>query len=190
MSLDLLQCPTDCDSLLEPVQFDDCAPTLLNSEIVYWLMAKGDQPIANIEDPAELSERIDNTSTDDNAIRRLLGSGDFTSEDGAERAIPGGRINYGDNTYTGTLDLYDLNGVNWDFARSTGCNTQYRVWLIDSNGYVYGGNSGILAVIKAKPNITKSRDDLQTLTLTFKYKSKTLPVRDAYVLAADDDNLA
>jgi len=189
MSLDLLECPEDCDSLLSPVDFNPCAPDLRDAEIVYWLIAKGDQPLSNVQDPAELSTRISDDSTADTAIRRLLGIGAITAEFGAERKIPGGKINYAKNTYTGTLDIYDLNDTNYEFMRSTSCNTQYRIWPVDSNGYIFGGNTGILAVVKGKNDITNNRDELQVINLQFKYSATRPPVRDAYVLAADDDNL-
>ncbi len=189
MSLDLLECPDGCDSLLQPTDFNACNPDLLDAEIVYWLIAKGDQPIANIEDPAELSSRISDDSTADTAIRRLLGIGAITTEFGAERKIPGGKVNYGKNTYTGTLDIYDLNDTNYEFMRSTACNTQYRIWPVDSNGYIFGGNTGILAVVKGKNDISNNREELQVINLQFKFNATRPPVRDAYVLAADDDNL-
>ena len=189
MSQDLLTCPVDCSSLLPEVDFNPCAPDLKDAEIVYWLVAKGDQPFTDITDPGELSSRISDDSAGNTAVRKLLGIGALTTEFGAERKIPGGKTSYGKNTITGTLDIYDNNDTNYEFMRATACNTQYRIWPIDSNGFVYGGNTGILAVVKGKNDISNSRDDLQVINLQFKYSSTRPPVRDAYALASGDDNL-
>lgn len=189
MSQDLLNCPTDCTSSVPEVDFNECSPSLLDGEITYILLANGDQPFANINDPAEHSARVDNSGIDASDVRKLLVIGSFTSDFGAERPIPGGKISYGKNTYTLNAKIYDNNETNYDFIRSTACNSQVLAWLVTSNGVILGGNTGISLVLKGKGDIPESRDEFWTLELQGKYTATRMPLRDDYVMATGDANL-
>lgn len=189
MSQDLLNCPTDCTSDLPEVDFNECSPQLLDGEITELLVANGDQPFANINDPAEHSARVNNAGVGASAVRKLLMIGSFTSDFGTERPIPGGRISYGKNTYTLNGKIYDNNQTNYDFIRSTACNSQFLVWPITSNGIILGGNNGISVVLKGKGDIPESRDDFWTLEIQGKYTATRMPLRDDYVMASGDSNL-
>jgi len=185
MSINAFDCPS-CEDQLQAMSFNACAPALLDAGILYLLLARPDQPFANIEDPAEHTLRTNNASANADAVRRLKGVGSYTVEYGDSFTI-GRDTYYNKNVGTLLFKIYDNNAVNYEFIRSLGCNTQFLAWPIDSQGNIYGGNDGMLVVLQGRENITDNVDEKKFLEVQGAYKHRNAAPRDAYPLAGDID---
>lgn len=186
MSQNAYDCPSSCEDQLPPVSINDCAPNLLDAGILYVLVGRPGESFANVEDPSEHSDRTSNTSTADNALRRLKGVGSYQIEFGEGEKI-GRDTFFKKNTGTVNFKIYDNNAVNYELIRSLGCNTKFQVWLIDSNGLIYGGNDGIPVVLQGRENINESVDERKFLELNGVHEFKNSVPRNDYPLAGDID---
>lgn len=187
MSINLITCPT-CEDQLPEASFNACGPELLDGGLLGILVARPDQPFVNIEDPAEHSARTDNSSSDANAVRRLTGVGSFAVEFGDSFKI-GRLFKYNKNTGTINLKVYDNNDINYRFIRLLGCNTTFSVWLIDSNGNIYGGNDGFKVVLQGLENIQESLDEKKFLEIQGVVEFTNAFPRNDYPLMAELDGL-
>lgn len=185
MSINTFTCPT-CDDQLPVVEFDPCSPDLRYNAIIGVLLARPDQPFANIQDPAEHTTRTDNDATSPTSVRRLEGVGSYSVEFGAATKI-GLLTIYAKNTGTLNFKIYDNNEANYEFIRALGCNTKFLAWPIDSQGLIYGGNDGITVVLQGRENITETIDDLKFLEIQGVHNFKNAVPRDDYPLAGDFD---
>jgi hypothetical protein len=176
-SIDTLVCPTDCTSELPVVEFSTCNPQLLQAQISVIYLANDGYPLTNWEDPAEWASRIDNDSTDANAIRELIVIGSIAAPSQTEKKISGGRkvFTIPERTLTGRID--DNSDTNYDFARGTGCNRQYRTWYGTLGAKLYGGNTGILANFRAWEEIVEDELEYATINFEIKWSSKFAPLR-------------
>lgn len=186
MSQNTYTCPTDCEAQLPVLAFNECAPELRDNAVAYILLARPDQPFANIEDPAEHTDRTSNTSTASNAVRRLKVLGSYNIEFGEARPV--GRDTYfAKNTGTVNALIYDNTDENYEFIRSLGCNTKFLVWLIGFDGYIRGGNDGIQVVLQGRENLSNNPDEFLPLEINGQHKFKNSVSRTAYPLAGDLD---
>jgi hypothetical protein len=183
MSQNIILCPT-CDDQLPDISQNPCGPELLDGGLLGILFARPDQPFVNIEDPAEHTNRTSDTSAAADAVRRLLGVGSFSVEFGASFKI--GRLTYY-NKSVGTINLkvYDNNLVNYELIRLLGCNTSFSVWLLDSNGLIYGGNDGFKLVLQGRENIVESLEEKKFLEIQGIVEFKNALPRNDYPLFAD-----
>lgn len=167
-SVDTLICPTDCSSILPVVEFSECAPQLLQAQVTKIYLANDGNPLTNWEDPAEWATRIDNNSVDPTAIRELTVIGAMAAPSKTEKKISGGRRVYSPEEFTITGRIDDNSDTNYDFARATSCNRQYRMWYATLGGKLYGGNEGILVNFSAWEEIPE--DDLEYAIIAFELK--------------------
>lgn len=173
-------CPT-CEDQLVEIGFNECGPELQDDGFIGLLLTRPGQPFANIEDPAEHTSRTSETSSAADAVRRLLGVGSYAPEYGSTFKV--GRLNqYNKNTATVTFKVYDNNATNYEFARSLGCNTSFLAWRIDSNGNVYGGNSGISAVLNAREPMTEDLTGKKYIEIQYTYEYTNMDARNDYPL--------
>lgn len=187
MSQNLIECPA-CEDQLPVVELNPCGPDLLDGGLLGILFARPDQPFANIEDVTEHTTRTSNTSTDANAVRRLVGAGSFAVEFGDSFKV--GRLTYyNKSSATINLKVYDNNLVNYEFIRLLGCNSTFSVWLLDSNGLVYGGNDGFKVVLQGRENIDESLDEKKFLELQGVVEFINAYPRNAYPLFGELNGL-
>ena len=180
MSTNLLTCPT-CEDQLPETEFDPCDPALLDDGIVGLLIARSDADFDNIDDPAEHSSRTSDTSSADNAIRRLVGTGSFTVEFGSSFKVIK-KTYFNKNKATVNLKVYHNNAANYELIQLLGCNTTFSVWPIDSNGYIYGGNSGYKMVLQGRENITENLEQKKPLEINGIVEFTNAKDRDVYPL--------
>lgn len=187
MSTNLITCPT-CEDQLPEVEFNECGPDLLDGGLLGILIARPDQPFANIEDAAEHTSRTDDSSSATDAVRRLVGTGSFSVEFGAPFKI--GRLTYYQrNVATINLKVFDNNATNYALIQLLGCNTSFSVWLLDSNGYVYGGNDGYKLVLQGRENIVESLEEKKPLEIQGVVEFVNALDRDTYPLAGELEGL-
>lgn len=176
-SIDTLVCATDCTTTLPVVEFSTCAPQLLQAQVSHIYLANDGFPLTNWEDPAEWATRVSNTNPAPEAIRELVVVGSIADPTVTERKISLGRTVYSPQEFTITARVDDNSDLNYDFARASGCNRQYRVWYATLGGKLYGGNEGILANLRMWEVIPEDDQELATLSVEVKWRNKFSPIR-------------
>lgn len=176
-SIDTLICPQDCRSELPQVAFSQCAPALLQAQVSVIYLANDGFPLTDWTDPAEWATRVNNTSTDSNAIRQLTVIGSITKPNQTEKKISGGRTVYSPKEFTLTGRIDDNSDTNYDFMRGTSCNRQYRMWYGILGGKLHGGNEGILASVLAWQEVPEDDQEYATIGFEMKWRAKADPLR-------------
>ena len=186
MSLDLLTCPTGCETEQKPVNFSECSPVLLGAQISDIYVMNDGYPLTNWADPAELAARIDNTSTDAAAIRHLTVIGDKPKSEKTQKEISHARIVYSKKSFTINFRIDDNSEENYEFARGTECNGAVRFLFATLGGKLYGGNEGIKGNMEIEEVIVEDGNEYATLNGTLKWKGKFSPIRIDNPIAADE----
>lgn len=176
-SLDLLVCATDCTTSLPVVSFSECAPILLQAQVSDVYLANDGYPLTDWTDPVEWGDRIDNDSTDVNAIRELTVIASIADPTVTEKKISHGRTVYSPQEFIIAGAIDDNSDTNYDFMRATGCNRQYRMWYATLGAKLYGGNTGILTNLRMWEAIPEDDLEYATLRLQLKWKAQFAPLR-------------
>lgn len=185
-SVDLLICPTDCSAVLPIFTFSECNPVLLQAQIsdVYLANDGEDYQLVDWTSEAEWASRISNTSTDPDAIRQLTVIASLAAPTRTEKKISHRRTVFSPAEYTITGAIDDNSDTNYDAARATGCNRQYRMWYATLGGKLYGGPLGILTNLQMWEEIPESEDEYATIKISMKWKSQFMPLRIDNPMAA------
>lgn len=176
MSINTLTCPTDCSAKVPVVSFSPCAPSLKEGQITKIYVGNDGYPLVNWTDPAEWATRISNSSTSNTAIRELTVLGDKPLAAKTENKISGGRTVFSAKDFTVNVRMDDNNDDNYEFARATECNGQFRVWY-ESGGKLYGGNEGVLALVQFEEVIPEDTNAYATLNGVLRWTDKFSPIR-------------
>lgn len=176
-SIDTLVCANNCESELPVVEFSQCAPELLQAQVSVVYLANDGYPLTDWTNPAEWASRISNDSTNANAIREMTVIASIADPTVTEKKISGGRTVYSPQEFTITGRIDDNSDTNYDFARATGCNRQYRMWYGTLGGKLYGGNAGILTNLRMWEGIPEDDLEYAVLNLQLKWKSSFAPLR-------------
>lgn len=176
-SLDTLICATDCSSSLPVVSFSECAPILLQAQVSDIYLANDGFPLTNWEDLNEWLGRVDNDSTDDDAIRVLTVIASIADPTVTEKKISHRRMIYSPQEFAITGRIDDNSDTNYDFMRATGCNRQYRMWYATLGGKLYGGNEGTLTNLRMWETIVEDDLEYAVINLQLKWKASFAPLR-------------
>ena len=185
MSLVIPTCPTGCSSILPIVSFDICDPKVGFGEIETIMMSSGDaDPFTDWTNLAEWTARVDNTDiVDTNKIRKFDVVADLPAAAADEIIISKGRKVYSPATHTINVDIDDITAENYEFARTTSCNVQFRVWFF-TKSYMFGGNDGILANVTLRPVIERGQKSINKLSGTITWEAQFSPERADSVYAS------
>lgn len=176
-SIDTLVCPTDCTSTLPIVSFSECAPVLLQAQISDIFIWNDGYPLTDWTNLGELTGRISDSSTAADAIRQIPLIGTLADPTVTEKKISHGRTVYSPAEYVITGDVDDNSDTNYDAARATGCNRQYRFLYATIGGKLYGGNTGILGNLRMWEPIVADDNEYATIKLQLKWKAQFAPLR-------------
>lgn len=178
-------CPTGCASILPIVNFDDCAPKISFGEIHTIFLASGEaEAFSDWTDLAEWTARIDNTDiADEDKIRQLTVIADLPAATADEIIISKGRKIYSPATHLLNVDIDDLTDENYEFARTTSCNTSFRMWFANDS-FMYGGNDGILVNVNFRPVIERGIKSINKLMGTITWENQFSPERADSVFAS------
>jgi len=183
MSTIVPTCPTGCGSYLPEVSFDLCNPNVSFGEIENIFIAKADFPgFTDWTDLSEWEAALALATTEDGAIRQLNVVADLPAATADELIISLGRKIYSPATHVINVDIDDLSDDNYEFARTTSCNLQFRVWFMTPS-YMYGGNDGILAMVNLRPVIERGVKSLNKLSGTVTWEAQFSPERAVSVYA-------
>lgn len=177
MSLQIPNCPTGCDFTIPAVDFDICDPAIFFGEIEHIYIAAGDAaPFTNFEDLAEWTARVSENAVDADTIRDFHVIADLPAAAADEIIISLGRKVYSPATHTINVDIDEVSDLNYEFARTTSCNTQFRVWFA-TESHIYGGNDGILATVNLRPVIERGQKSINKLMGTITWEAQFSPER-------------
>lgn len=171
-------CPTDCSSALAPVNFSQCNPEVVLSEIRRIFIAKANTPaFTDWKLITEWTTRISEDAVTDGAIRPITVIGDKPAPAAVVKELSNGRRkNVGkDHTINYTID--DVSEENYEFMRTVECGGLYRIWYETEGGYLYGGNTGILVTLTGDDLLNRGRDEIETIAGTATWRSKFHPDR-------------
>lgn len=185
MSVNNPTCPTGCSSILPIVNFDLCDPKVSFGEIEMVMMAAGDaDSFTDWTDLSEWTARIDGTDiSDPNKIRQMYVIADLPAAAADEIVISKGRKVYSPATHTINVDIDDLSDENYEFARTTSCNVQFKVWFF-TKSHQYGGNDGILANVNLRTVIERGQKSINKLMGTITWEDQFSPERADSVFAS------
>lgn len=176
-SIDTLVCPNDCTSTLPVFDFSECAPELLQAQVSDLYLANDGYPLTNWEDPAEWATRISNSSANSNAIRHLTVIGSVADPTVTEKAISHRRRIYSPQEFVISGNIDDNSDENYDAARASGCNRQYRMWYATLGGKLYGGNTGTLVNVRMWESIVEDENEYAVIKFELKWKAQFAPLR-------------
>lgn len=171
-------CPENCDTPLEEVLFNDCAPEIILSEIKRVLISKANATaFTDWKLAAEWTERISAAGVEPDAIRSLTVIGDKPAPANVTKDVSNKRkITIGkDHTLNFTVD--DVSDENYEFMRSTECGGKFRMWYETHGGKLYGGNEGILVDIVMDDVLNRGVDEIETLAGVATWRAKFSPER-------------
>ena len=142
-------CPTGCASDVPALDFDFCDPAVSFGEIERIFVAPYDTtPFTDVESLAEWTARLDNTTlADPDLIRYMDVSADLPKGEREKIQISRSREISTPAKFTINVTVDDLSDLNYEFMRTTYCNTLQRFWFLAGN-YIYGGNEGIPAIME------------------------------------------
>lgn len=170
-------CPTGCSSTIPAVDFDVCNPAIFYGEIEHIYIAAGDTPpFQDFEDLGEWMSRVSPDTLDADAIRDFHVVADLPAASADEVVISLGRKVYTPATHTINVDIDEVSDLNYEFARTTSCNTQFRVWFA-TESHIYGGNDGILAMVNLRPVIERGQKSVNKLVGTITWDAQFSPER-------------
>jgi len=176
--LQLPICPTDCAGALEAVSFNECAPEIHYGEISKVYVARADAAdFVAVDVITEWTARLDDSGADADDIRTLIGIGELPVPEKTELTISGDRIIYPPKKFTLNFEVDETNDTNYEFLLNTECNLKFKFWYETSDGMLYGGNTGIEAIISMDAPIPKSREEIAKFMMTAKWKSANHPLR-------------
>lgn len=177
-NLYLPPCPTECSGSLEAVSFNECAPTIHYGEVSKLYVARADaSDFANPQTITEWTARLSDSDVAADKIRTFIGIGEMTAPEKSELPISGGRTIYSPKTFNLLFEVDETNDTNYEFLLSTECNVKYKFWFETSDGMLYGGKTGIEAVINMDAPIPKGREEVAKFMMSMKWKSKNHPLR-------------
>lgn len=172
-------CSTSCDADLPVVDFSDCNPEIVLSEITKVYIAKTTAtPFTNWANAEEWTDRISQTNTvGDDYIRPLTVIGDKPAATPVVKEISNGRKKNvtSDHTINATID--DVTNVNYEFMRALECGGQFKMWYETAGGKMYGGNEGVLVNIAPSHLLNRGREETETIALSITWRAKFHPER-------------
>lgn len=176
--LTLPTCPTDCAGSLGAVSFNECAPEVHYGEISKLYVARSDAAdFSNVDQLAEWTARLDDSSSDVDKIRTFIGIGELPVPEKTELPLSGNRTIYSPKTFNLLFEVDETGDTNYEWLLESECNLKRKFWYETSDGMLYGGNSGIEGVFGMDAPIPKSREEIAKFMMAVKWKSKNSPLR-------------
>lgn len=195
MPVTTLTCPSGCDDVaaLPIVSFDDCAPTIKSSELIYAYVALASAAdFSDVSNPTEWAERltqdttapVGSVTTSADFIRTLTVTGDMGAPTSTDIDISGGRKYTVKSDRTINVDLDDATDENYNFARTTECGFFHaKAWFETKGGMMLGGNGGIDGKLILHPVFARGADSIEKYSGTYTWSDKISPDRFASPVA-------
>jgi hypothetical protein len=171
-------CPTNCAGSHGAVSFNECAPERHYGEISKLYVGRADgTDFANSGAIGEWTTRLSDTVDSAQSIRTLYGMGEMPMPEQTEKLVSRGEYAYSPFTFSFTFNVDDTNDTNYEYMLATYCNQKRKIWLEMSDGMLYGGNTGIEAILKGGQPLLPGREDFIVIILSAKWKAAAWPLR-------------
>jgi len=170
-------CPTGCDTPVPSADFNFCAPVNSFGEVTHIFLASLEaECFTDVEDVDEWLARLDNTTTDINAIRFLHVSADWPAgeRDTIETSLY--RKVKTPATFTINVDVDDVSDLNYEFMRASQCNIVWRLWFV-AGDYLFGGICGVEANLNLDYVVERGSKSIQKITGTAQWEASFSPER-------------
>lgn len=183
MSLVLPECPENCESELPVVEFSECAPETNAAQIRNLYMTNPGNPFTDWNDPSEWAARVDNSSTNADAIRQLIVIASKPRPEKTEKKISHSRIINGKKNHVVNVKIDETNQTNYEMLRKLECGGTKSMWY-ETEKYMYGGNDGIDASFNLDDVIEEDETALEQFEGEMKWTAAFHPERIPSPLAA------
>lgn len=117
------------------------------------------------------------------AIRDLAVVADLPAASAEEIVISLNRKIFSPAEHVINVEIDDVSPETYEFARSTSCNTGYRMWF-STPEHIYGGTDGILAMVNLRPQIERGAQSVNKLVGTITWSAKFSAERNINPYAA------
>ena len=171
-----------CTTILPAASADECAVNGVFGEIsrIYFTRHSTVDELADATDAAEWETRLSNStalsaSNVAAAIRYLYGKGELVEPE--QTTIPASldREVYSPAKFTVNFTVDDTSATNYSFASSlVAANGQlFKCWMYN-DGYLFGGDAGFAATMRARFIIPKEKTALRTIEISLVW-TDTMP---------------
>ena len=176
----LITNPNGCESDLPVVNFNECNPTIVLSEIQTIFLAKNHaSEFDDIESPMEWAKRLSMTTTDKDAIRPITVIADKPAGSPVVKELSNGRKKTVRLDQTLNVEIDDITNENYNFMRVLQRGGQYKMWYKTAGGKIYGGNEGISDVfLQLNEVLGRGKDEIEKIQGTVTWSDERSPERD------------
>lgn len=170
-------CPSGCTGILPDLDFNYCSPVNAFGEITHIFLAAYDaECFTDITSLAEWLARLDNTTSDPDAIRFMHVKADkpVGERDTIETSL--GRKVKSPGSYTINIEVDDVSDLNHEFMRTTSCSTTMKMWYA-AGGYLWGGVCGVNAIVTLDYQIERGTKAIHKIIGTATWEAEFAPER-------------
>lgn len=183
-------CPENCLTDLPIITVGSCNPVIVKSGINILLFAKVTaDPLENWESPTEWSDRLSNSSTSDNAIRFILGTGSMPAGTKQEITYQVNKKRTISKTRTLTFTVEEANTTIHNLIRILECGGEYRFWFGTVGERLYGGNEGIRSGYDANLVLNSGENDYEQRVIELSWEDKFSPEMCASPIVGMTDDI-
>lgn len=183
-------CPENCLDQLPSLSVASCNPVLKRSAIQKLYIGKANTaPFSNWAVPTEWTTRLSNSSTNDDAIRFLLGTGSLPAGTPQTVTYQVNKIRQVGNQRTLQFIVEEANPTIHEFLRQLECGGEYRVWFETIGGNLYGGNEGVLVQIAPSLILNSGAADIEQRQFDLSWDGQFTPEMVTSPITGFTDNL-
>ncbi|MGN6491165.1 MAG: hypothetical protein ACTHLE_04155 [Agriterribacter sp.] len=183
-------CPENCLTDLPVVTVNGCNPVILKSGINFLAFAKKSAAaFTNWTSPTEWANRLSNSSTSDDAIRFVLGTGNMPAGTKQEITYQVNKKRTIGKTRTLQFIIEEANDTIHQLIQAFECGGEYKVWFGTVGGQLYGGNNGIAVTIDGNVVLGGGENDYEQRILDLSWDSQQSMDRTLSPIDGLTDNL-
>lgn len=179
-------CATDCSTTLPVVSFDNCNPSINESEInKIFLALPTASPFTLLTDATEWANRLSQTAivpagglaeeppiAPTDLIRELTVIADKPAPSSIVRDISNGRKKVTGKNHVINATVDETNDQNHEFLRGLECGGSFKLWYLTKGGKLFGGVEGITVDIDGNMILNRGDGEIETQSLVITWKSK------------------
>lgn len=184
------QCPENCLTDLPIISVASCNPIIVKSGINILMFAKvSAAAFTDWTSPSEWATRLSNSSTSDDAIRFILGTGSMPAGSKQEITYQVNKKMTIGKTRTLTFTIEEANDTIHNLVRIIECGGEYRVWFGTVGGYMYGGNEGVIVGTDANLVLNSGENDFEQRIIDLSWDNRYTPERCLSPISGLTDDL-
>ncbi|MFT3704633.1 MAG: hypothetical protein QM802_19870 [Agriterribacter sp.] len=183
-------CPENCLTDLPIVTVDNCNPIIVKSGInILCFAKKSADPFTDWTSPTEWSARLSNSSTNENAVRFILGTGSMPAGSKQEITYQVNKKRTISKSRTLTFTVEEANATIHNLIRMLECGGEYRFWWGTIGDRFYGGNEGVISGYDANLVLGSGENDYEQRIIELSWEDKFTPEMCTSPIAGLTDNV-